>query len=89
VFFPAAVPKRAGALRFGILGAANIAPLALITPAQSHEDVVVLAVAARNRAKAEEYAKKHGIPKVHGSYQGVWAIGRDYVTALMCACRPA
>lgn len=57
-------------LRFGILGAANIAPQALILPAKSHPEVVVYAVAARNRARAEAFAKKHEIPKVHADYQG-------------------
>jgi predicted dehydrogenase len=86
--YPTAIPKRAGALRFGILGAANIGPLGLIMPAQTHEDVVVLAVAARSLAKAEAYAKRHGIPKVHGSYQG--QLSEQKCTAvLMCACRAA
>ncbi|KAF8901951.1 NAD(P)-binding protein [Mucidula mucida] len=58
-------------LRFGILGAANIAPQALILPAKSHPEVVVYAVAARNRARAEAFAKKHEIPKVHADYQAL------------------
>ncbi|KAK0641110.1 hypothetical protein B0T16DRAFT_208606 [Cercophora newfieldiana] len=56
-------------IRFGILGAANIAPMALITPARQHPEVIVSAVAARDRAKAEKYAKKHKIEHVFGSYQ--------------------
>jgi predicted dehydrogenase len=42
--------------------------MALITPALSHPSVVIAAVAARDRSKAETYAKKHGIPVVHSSY---------------------
>ncbi len=45
-------------------------PLALITPAKSHPDVIIQAVAARDRAKAEKYAKSNDIPEVKGSYQG-------------------
>lgn len=45
-------------------------PLALITPAKSHPEVVLQAVSARDRARAEEFAKKHGIPEVRDSYQG-------------------
>lgn len=45
-------------------------PLAIVIPAKSHPDVVVRAVAARDRSRAEEYAKKHGIPVVHDNYQG-------------------
>ena len=46
-------------------------PLALITPAKSHPEVIVQAVAARDRTRAEEFAKKHGIPDVKDSYQGM------------------
>lgn len=65
--------KNADALRFGILGAARIAPNALIIPAISHPDVVVLAVASRDASKASAYAKKHRISKVYSGddcYQG-------------------
>lgn len=57
------IPKTDNPLRFGILGAARIGPDALISPAKSHADVVVYAVAARNEAKAKKYAKTHGITK--------------------------
>ena len=45
--------------------------MALITPAKSHSEVVIAAVAARDRKRAEAYAKKHSIAKVHSSYQGM------------------
>ncbi|KDQ14928.1 hypothetical protein BOTBODRAFT_131922 [Botryobasidium botryosum FD-172 SS1] len=70
VYNPPAAPKDASPLRFGILGAARIAPNALILPAISHPDVVVAAVAARDKARAEAYAKKHGIEKVYGGKTG-------------------
>ncbi|KAH7402606.1 hypothetical protein BKA66DRAFT_544734 [Pyrenochaeta sp. MPI-SDFR-AT-0127] len=63
-----AVTKKEDALRFGILGAANIAPQALILPARSHAEVLVVAVAARDRKRAEAYAKRNGIPIVHENY---------------------
>jgi predicted dehydrogenase len=66
--------KDGEAIKVGILGAALIAPFALINPAASHPEVVVHAVAARDKAKAEAYAKKYGIPKAFGGpngYQGV------------------
>ncbi len=44
--------------------------MALIRPAYLHPEVIVHGVAARDRSKAEAYAKKHGIPQVYGSYQG-------------------
>ena len=67
---PEVVAKIAKPLKFGILGAADIGPQALIKPARTHPDVVVHAVAARDQVKAEAYAKKHGIAVVKGTYQG-------------------
>jgi predicted dehydrogenase len=42
----------------------------LIRPASLHPEVTVEAVAARDKTKAEEFAKEHGIPKVFESYLG-------------------
>ncbi|KAJ6581833.1 hypothetical protein B0H19DRAFT_518190 [Mycena capillaripes] len=56
-------------LKFGIFGAAAIAPSAFITPVKSHPEAVVSAVAARSKDRAAAFAKKHGIAKVYGSYQ--------------------
>ncbi|KAH9163322.1 NAD-P-binding protein [Lactarius sanguifluus] len=56
----------ASPLRFGILGAARIAPIALVLPVKSHPDAVVTAVAARDQGRADAFAKKHGIPKAYG-----------------------
>lgn len=58
-------------LRFGILGAARIAPGALIKPAQANADVDVRAVAARDPVKAEQFAAKHSIPIVHSTYEAL------------------
>jgi predicted dehydrogenase len=55
-------------LRIGILGAAAIAPQALIKPASRVPEVTVLAVAARDRQRAAVFARKHGIPRVYDSY---------------------
>ncbi|MGW5571694.1 Gfo/Idh/MocA family protein [Nocardia thailandica] len=56
------------ALRFGVLGAARIAPAALIGPARRTPAVTVSAVAARDRARAQRFARKHGIGRVVGDY---------------------
>lgn len=56
-------------LRIGILGAARIAPAAVIRPAASIEGVTVTAVAARDRAKARAFADKHGIARVADTYE--------------------
>lgn len=60
-------------LRVGILGAARIAPNALIKPARRVEEVEVVAVAARDKAKADRFARKHGIDRVHDSYDALLA----------------
>ncbi|KAL4792438.1 hypothetical protein BDV19DRAFT_400533 [Aspergillus venezuelensis] len=71
IYSPPIVPKSGNALKFGILGAANIATTVLIKPANSHPGVVVQAVAARDKQRAEIYAKKYGIPQVHDSYEAI------------------
>src|SRR5690242_1286946 len=58
-------------LRIGTLGAARITPAALVRPAARRGDAVVVAVAARDRAKAERFAAKRRIPKVHDSYRAL------------------
>lgn len=56
-----------------MLGAARIAPLALIKPAKDNVDVVVTAVAARDGSRARAFATKHGIAHVHESYEALLA----------------
>src|SRR3954467_14408500 len=56
-------------LRIGVLGAARIAPAALIKPASSNPSVSVDAVAARSPERAQAFATRHGIPRVHASYE--------------------
>lgn len=60
-------------LRIGILGAAGIAPTALITPAAGNPDVEVAAIAARDTTRAREFAEEHGIATVHTTYADVVA----------------
>jgi predicted dehydrogenase len=55
-------------LRVGTLGAARITPPALIRPARDNPEVEVVAVAARDRGRAEKFAAKHGIPRVVDDY---------------------
>jgi predicted dehydrogenase len=57
-----------GSLRIGTLGAARITPMALLRPARQVSGVAVTAVAARERSRAERFAAKHQISRVHGSY---------------------
>ncbi|MGB3484690.1 MAG: Gfo/Idh/MocA family oxidoreductase [Mycobacterium sp.] len=58
-------------VRIGVLGAARIAPGALINPAKQSTEVEVTAVAARDGARARAFAAKHGIPRVHDDYEAL------------------
>jgi predicted dehydrogenase len=59
-------------LRVGILGAAGIAPKAIIDPARRRAgDVVIAAVAARRADRAAAYADEHGIPRAHTGYRAL------------------
>ncbi|MEV0799087.1 Gfo/Idh/MocA family oxidoreductase [Kribbella sp. NPDC050281] len=59
-------------LRIGILGAARIAGRAIAEPARS-SGARLVAVAARDRDRAEAFAAEHGVEKVHASYDDVIA----------------
>jgi predicted dehydrogenase len=58
-------------LRIGVLGAARIAPSALVRPAKRIDGVVPAAVAARDPQRAAAFAAKHGIPRALDSYQAL------------------
>ena len=56
-------------VRWGILGAANIA-LQRVVPAMQHSPhTPVVAIASRDLAKAKLAADRLGIPRAYGSYQ--------------------
>ena len=57
-------------LRIGILGAARIAPSAIIFPAHATGHQLV-AIGARDKVRANEFAKQYMIEKAYGSYQEV------------------
>jgi predicted dehydrogenase len=60
-------------LTIGILGAAGIAPAAVIHPAHRRDDVIIGAVASRSAESARAYAEVHGIPRWYGSYEELLA----------------
>jgi predicted dehydrogenase len=59
------------ALRIGILGAAKIAPNAVINPARDNPDFVISAVGARDPERARAYAAEHKIPHVAADYDAL------------------
>jgi predicted dehydrogenase len=69
----ASVSGSGATVRIGILGAARVAPLVLIKPARENAEIVVAAVAARDASRAQAFAAKHGIARVHDSYEALIA----------------
>jgi predicted dehydrogenase len=60
-------------IRIGILGAAEIAPQALIRPVSRRTDMEVVAVAARSLESATRFAKEHGIARAYDGYDALLA----------------
>ncbi len=58
-------------LRFGVLGAAKIAPRGLILPAREGSEARVDLIAARDPERARAFALEHGIPRVAADYRAV------------------
>jgi predicted dehydrogenase len=61
--------KPSSFLRMGVLGAAAIVPVALMTPVRSIPEVRVTAIAARDPKRAQAFAHRHKIPHVHQTYE--------------------
>lgn len=55
-------------VRIGILGAARIAPKAVLEPARRVPGAEVVAVAARDPQRAARFARRYAIPHVHPDY---------------------
>ena len=60
-------------VRWGVLGAANIAVGKVIPAMQHSTHMHVVAIASRDLRKAETAAKKLGIPRAYGSYEELLA----------------
>lgn len=59
-------------VRWGILSTAQIND-AILTGAAESEEVEIVGVASRDRARAEEYARERGIARAYGSYDELLA----------------
>ncbi|KCZ87355.1 Gfo/Idh/MocA family protein [Hyphomonas johnsonii] len=73
-------------IRIGLLGAAKIAPPALLTPVSRRDDCTVVAVAARDPGRAAAYAAAHGIPETAADYDALLA--RDDIDLIYNALPP-
>lgn len=60
-------------IRIGVLGAAAIVPMALTRPAQAVPEAQIVALAARDPQRAQAFARKHHIPRVHRTYNDLIA----------------
>lgn len=58
-------------LRVGILGAARIAPRALIEPSEPIDTVEITRIAARDRVRAQAFAEEHNIANVAEDYEAL------------------
>jgi predicted dehydrogenase len=63
----------AAPLRIGVLGAARITPMALLSPARRTGVAQIVAVAARDVARAQRFAGRHGIATVATDYDALLA----------------
>jgi D-xylose 1-dehydrogenase (NADP+, D-xylono-1,5-lactone-forming) len=67
-------------MRFGILGAARIAARALVPGIQNSDNAELVAVAARDGARAQAFATEHNIPVALEGYQAL--LERDDIDAI-------
>ncbi len=74
-------------IRIGILGAARIAPRAMVAPANALMGVEVVAVAARDIDRARDFSARHSIPKAFGSYAEL--VASDDIDLVYVALPPA
>ncbi|QTE29728.1 Gfo/Idh/MocA family protein [Pengzhenrongella sicca] len=63
-------PRTAPSIRWGILGAGNIAG-SFADAVNSHTRSPLVAVGSRNRDRVERFATAHGIPTTHQGYRGL------------------
>jgi D-xylose 1-dehydrogenase (NADP+, D-xylono-1,5-lactone-forming) len=59
------------AIRWGVLGVANIAQRAVIPAIARSRNGRLVAIASRTRARAEGVARELGIPRAHGAYEAL------------------
>ncbi len=57
------------AIRIGVLGAARIAPKAIIEPCTQISGISVTAIAASSQSKAAQFAEQHRVQIAHASYR--------------------
>jgi D-xylose 1-dehydrogenase (NADP+, D-xylono-1,5-lactone-forming) len=66
-------------VRLGLLSTARINER-IVAAARASDEVEIVAVASRSRLRAARHARRHGIPRAHGSYEAL--LGDDAVDAV-------
>ncbi len=74
-------------VRWGIVGCGDVTEVKSGPGFQKADGSSLVAVMRRDRAKAEDYARRHGVPRVHGSAEDL--IGDPDVDAVYIATPPA
>ncbi len=73
-------------ITIGIMGAARVAPMAIVEPAARRGDVRVAAIAAKRAGSAAAFAAEHGIPVAYDSYEAL--IGDPGIDVIYNALTP-
>ncbi len=60
-------------LKWGVVSTAKIGLEKVLPAMAASPDCEIVAIASRDRARAESAARKLGIPKAHGSYEDLFA----------------
>ncbi len=74
-------------LRIGLIGAARIAPNGIIGPVRAEPRAELVAIAARDPARAEAFAAEHGIARSYGAYDAL--LGDPEIDLVYIATPPA
>ena len=74
-------------VRWGIVGCGNVTEIKSGPGFQKAEGSSLVAVMRRDRAKAEDYARRHGVPRVHETADAL--ILDPEVTAVYIATPPS
>lgn len=73
-------------VRWGIIGCGDVTEVKSGPGFQKAQGASLIAVMRRDRAKAEDYARRHGVPRVHGTAEDL--IGDPEVDAVYIATPP-
>jgi predicted dehydrogenase len=80
------VPTLSGPIRLGLLGAARVTHYAIGEPAALVEGIELAAITARDRDRAQTFASRYGVRRVHPDYSAL--VEDDAIDAIYIATPP-